>query len=496
MDDLSGPVDGYIRVSRVGDRGGESYISPDIQRRAIESWASERGVALVMHEPEENVSGGTMDRPVFNEITRRIRMGQSGGIVVYKLDRFARTMVGGLTALHELAERGALFASATEARFDFTTADGRMFMQMNLMLAEYFRERTKESWATSLAHAVERGVHIAPTVPYGYVKDLNKRLVPDEAAPFVREAFEKRVAGWPWQRIASWLNGAAPRRSDGRDWVASTVERMVHRRVYMGLAHWGEEQNADAHDALVDRALWEAAQRKAQGHSRSVQGDEQALLHGIARCAGCRFQMSRALNTGSTGSRRRYYRCRVHRVSGVCAAPAAIRGDGDDGLEAYVEGVVIAELERLQRTFTEVTDTEELAAALAELDSAQRDLDEMRNDTTARRRLAERWLDFVEPYVVAVEQAQARVDALREAHDGPKTVLTVDAYLAMSRQERAEALRGMIDCIFVRNVGGRGRGVGPIGPARVRILWRGSGPSDLPASNRVSSMVPWPWPSE
>jgi hypothetical protein len=89
--DLELPVDGYIRVSRVGDRSGESYISPDIQRNALEAWAAERGVELVVHEPEENVSGGTMDRPVFNRIMRRIRAKESGGIVVYKLDRFART---------------------------------------------------------------------------------------------------------------------------------------------------------------------------------------------------------------------------------------------------------------------------------------------------------------------------------------------------------------------------------------------------------------------
>jgi hypothetical protein len=40
--DLTLPVDGYIRVSRVGDRSGESYISSDVQREAIERWAHER----------------------------------------------------------------------------------------------------------------------------------------------------------------------------------------------------------------------------------------------------------------------------------------------------------------------------------------------------------------------------------------------------------------------------------------------------------------------
>src|SRR3954467_12700381 len=210
LGDLERPVDGYIRVSRVGDRGGESYISPDVQRRALESWAAERGIELVTHDPEENVSGATMDRPIFNAIMRRIRARESGGIVVYKLDRFARTLVGGLTTLNELTELSALFASATEPLFDFTTADGRIFLQMNLMMAEYFRERTKESWESSLTYAVSRGVHIAPGLPYGYRKDDSKRLVPDQAAPFVAAAYRRRTEGASYQAIADWLNDKAP----------------------------------------------------------------------------------------------------------------------------------------------------------------------------------------------------------------------------------------------------------------------------------------------
>ena len=111
---------------------------------------------------------------------------------------------------------------------------------------------------------------------------------------------------------------------------------MIRRRVYRGIAHWGEHENRQAHPALVSEELWHAAQRRVQHYSKRRQSADVALLHGIVRCAGCRFLMSRALNT-SGGYRRHYYRCRVHRVSGICRAPAAVRADGPDALEAYVE---------------------------------------------------------------------------------------------------------------------------------------------------------------
>jgi DNA invertase Pin-like site-specific DNA recombinase len=485
-------VDGYIRVSRVGDRSGESYISPDIQRTALESWADERRVELVVHEPEENVSGGTMDRPVFNQIMRRVRAKESGGIVVYKLDRFARMLVGGLTTLNELTDHRALFASATEPLFDFTTADGRIFLQMNLMMAEYFRERTKESWDASLTHAVRRGVHIAPDVGYGYAKDESKRLVPDGRAPFVRQAFEQRSRGWPYQRIADWLNADAPARFDHRAWTATTVERMLRRRVYLGVAHWGVHENRKAHPALVSEELWHAAQGKVHHYSKKRTSEDIALLHGIVRCAGCRFLMSRALNT-SGGYRRQYYRCRVHRVSGTCPAPAAVRADRHDGLEAYVEAVVCRELDRRARSFVEVSDSEAMAVALAQLDEARDDLETMRRDTTARRRLGSLWLSFVEPLVEAVAVAEQRVDELRSSRAAPSlSGLTADAYRSLPREERAAVLGAMIGCVFARNVGGpRGPQAIPVDERRARILWRGQAPADLPARNKPSTVASW-----
>jgi site-specific DNA recombinase len=492
LGDLDGPVDGYIRVSRVGDRSGESYISPAVQRKALEGWAAERDVPLVVHEPEENVSGATMDQPVFNRIMHRIRARESGGIVVYKLDRFARTLVGGLTTLNELTDHRALFASATEPLFDFTTADGRIFLQINLMMAEYFRERTKESWETSLTHAVSRGVHIAPDVPYGYVKDAAKRLVPDARAPFVTQAFERRARGLPFQRIADWLNEDAPPRADRRPWTAMSVERMVRRRVYLGVAHWGEHENRDAHPPLVGDELWHIAQRTVHHYSKERQSDDIALLHGMVRCAGCRFLMSRALNT-SGGYRRQFYRCRVHRVSGTCGAPAAIRADGGDALEAYVEAIVCGELDRRARSYVEVSDSDAMTQALAELDEAREDLEDMRCDTAARRRLGPLWLSFVDPLVEAVAVAEQRVAQLRDSQESPSVQgLTAEAYRSLDREERAAVLTAMIGCIFVRNVGGpRGPQAIPIDDRRVRILWRGQAPADLPANNKASTVTPW-----
>ena len=108
------PLSGYIRVSKIGDRSGEGFISPDVQEKAIREWASRTGVQVLLEPAELNVSGGTMDRPIFNSIMEKIRSGRSGGIVVYKLDRFARSLLGAISTLSELGEHGVVAAAVSQ----------------------------------------------------------------------------------------------------------------------------------------------------------------------------------------------------------------------------------------------------------------------------------------------------------------------------------------------------------------------------------------------
>src|SRR4051812_15575157 len=57
-------VDGYVRVSQVGDREGESFISPLVQRDQIEGWAKLHGAVVDEVFVELDESGARSDRPL------------------------------------------------------------------------------------------------------------------------------------------------------------------------------------------------------------------------------------------------------------------------------------------------------------------------------------------------------------------------------------------------------------------------------------------------
>ena len=117
-------ADGYIRVSRRAGREGESFISPEVQRKKIGDWAELHEVEIVQWWEEIDQSGAKLERPLFQEALARCERGETGGIVVARLDRFARSAVDALESIKRLNEAGARLVSV-EDNFDGSTPMGR-----------------------------------------------------------------------------------------------------------------------------------------------------------------------------------------------------------------------------------------------------------------------------------------------------------------------------------------------------------------------------------
>ena len=116
-------ADAYIRVSRRAGREGESFISPELQRKKIADWAKLHEVEILEWWEEIDQSGAKVDRPLFQQALARCEAGETGGIVVAKLDRFARSAVDALSAIRRLNDAGARLVSV-EDNFDGSTPMG------------------------------------------------------------------------------------------------------------------------------------------------------------------------------------------------------------------------------------------------------------------------------------------------------------------------------------------------------------------------------------
>jgi len=104
----------------------------------------------------EKVSGATRNRPEFQRMLDQIRLGDT--IIVWKLDRLARSTRDLLNTVEMLGEVGAKFQSLSEPWANTTTSAGKMIMTVFAGMAEFERDLIRERTGAGRDAAKKRGV--------------------------------------------------------------------------------------------------------------------------------------------------------------------------------------------------------------------------------------------------------------------------------------------------------------------------------------------------
>lgn len=448
------PAIAYLRVSVVGDRRVRGRLeSPELQREAIDGWAAANGVRVVDEIRDLNRSGGTLTRPGLTKALERVRSGEAKGIVVARSDRASRRTVDGLGLIDELDDLGGWIAAA-DGSIDTTDRTRRMATTMMFAVGQHELERYQEQSAITHRKAIlEKGRHMGPA-PFGYRRNADGRLELDpERVDAARLAFERRADGAGWVTISRELDALAVRTVDGRRVNPHLLRRMISRRVYLGEASHGPHVAAGAHPALIDEALWGAANRAAPSVRSTTQGPrvhEDSLLRGLLRCAGCRYALKRQPQRESAPS----WRCRTilreRSATHSCALP--VRLNGHDALEA--EGLVV---ERFMALASEVgarrEDTDEdLGALERRVGEAEALLDELASLELRRELGAVRWGALVADARAGADTARHELAAAQgraRVAGGTDRATLEQTWQGMTLAERQGALRSVVQAVMI-----------------------------------------------
>jgi DNA invertase Pin-like site-specific DNA recombinase len=131
---------GYARVSTQDQ-------NPQLQLDALASASCEQ----VFHE---TATGTLRERPELTACLRTLRKGDA--LVVWKLDRLARSLKDLVEIVHDLNQRGIGFRSLTES-IDTTSSGGRLVFHIFGALAEFEHSLIRERTIAGLAAARARG---------------------------------------------------------------------------------------------------------------------------------------------------------------------------------------------------------------------------------------------------------------------------------------------------------------------------------------------------
>ncbi|WP_327037327.1 MULTISPECIES: recombinase family protein [Microbacterium] len=280
-----------VRVSR--ER--EGMTSPEIQRHAIEAFATQSGYTIVDWVEGIDESGSRARSawwPRLEQSIDRLASGEFQTIIVWKFSRTARNRLRWAVALDRVDTLGGSIVSATEP-IESRTASGKFARGLLGEVNAYQADLIGETWRDTHARRVRDGLPANGKPRFGYVYDRSAGFTHDPTtAPVLHEAYLRYTAGESIYALVAWLNAGSTRPVDGYGrkgdglWSDRTLRRVLDSGFAAGLIIANGQRHPGAHRPLITQAEWDAY-LEARERRRTYRRGERSeyLLSGLVWCA-------------------------------------------------------------------------------------------------------------------------------------------------------------------------------------------------------------------
>jgi len=141
----------YARVSTINH-----CQDPEMQLRELREFAVARGWQIVEEFVDRGVSGSKDRRPQLDRMMTAARSRKIDAMIVWKLDRFARSLKHLVTAIAEFESLGVQFVSLRD-NLDLTTPSGRLMVHILGAMAEFEKSLIQERVCAGLRNARAKG---------------------------------------------------------------------------------------------------------------------------------------------------------------------------------------------------------------------------------------------------------------------------------------------------------------------------------------------------
>ncbi len=173
----------YTRVSTLDQH-------PELQQRELVEYIKLRGWSLYKEYSDKGISGTEEKRPALNALLEDCRRRKVDLVVVWKFDRFARSLKQLLNALELFRSLGIGFVSCTEA-IDTSLPHGEMLFQIIGAIAQWERSLIVERVRAGLQHARSQGKRLG--------RPPRRVLTPEEIGKLRRERAKSKT---PFRALA------------------------------------------------------------------------------------------------------------------------------------------------------------------------------------------------------------------------------------------------------------------------------------------------------
>ena len=406
----------YCRLSQDDGIEGDSN-SIQNQKAILQKFAEDHHFPSPCFYVDDGFSGGTFQRPAFQQMISDMENGEIGIIVTKDLSRLGRNQLH--TGLY-IEERFPMFGVryiAINDNVDTDSSESNDLMPFKNLFNEWFIRDTSRKIRAVLKAKAERGERPGTRAPYGYIKDpeTKKLAVDDEAAAIVRRIFAMCASGNGPSQIARILkkeqvltptmyaytrygmNHTCLDTAHPYNWSDSAIANLLENEIYLGntvnmkystksykdkrrVEHSREECLVfkDTHPVLITQEVWDIVQRVRKNRRRPTKMEEQNKYSGLVFCADCGSNM--VLHRARTMSASyNHFTCRTYKKDGESCTGHYIR-------ECVLDEVVLEDLRRVTAMARERP--EEFAAYIGSRQSAeiQREIRRQEKELAAMRK--------------------------------------------------------------------------------------------------------------
>src|SRR5664279_1000314 len=140
----------YARVSTLNGQ------DPEMQLSELREYAFRRGWSITREYVDQGVSGSKESRPELNQLMADAQRRKFDAVLVWKIDRFGRSLKHLVNALADLCAYVVAFISFRD-NLDLSTPSGRLMFQIIGAMAEFERSLIQERVKAGLRNARARG---------------------------------------------------------------------------------------------------------------------------------------------------------------------------------------------------------------------------------------------------------------------------------------------------------------------------------------------------
>ena len=339
----------YARYS--SDKQTEQSI--DGQLRECKNFAESKGYTIIGEYIDRALTGRVDKRPDFQRMIKDSHKKLFQYVIVYQLDRFARSKYDSAHYKHLLKKNNVKVLSAKENINDDPSG----------ILMETMLEGMAEYYSAELSVKVTRGMYegflkghtsgsgcfgydLVPVAPNNKANTAKIFVVNENEAVIVRKIYADYASGKTIVQIKEWLDEKRITTRRNQPIHGNTIMHILKNTKYIGTLTFAKESRENAIPAIVDKEIFAQVQARIIKNTRNksaFKAVERYLLTHKLYCGYCKKTIIADSGKKPNGNIYRYYKCHTKKSQGKDCAKCQVN-------KRWLEDLVINETMKLLTT--------------------------------------------------------------------------------------------------------------------------------------------------